>query len=352
MKTFQNPEYFAFTNHFNKSLLKSRIAMMNRTKSKWLGLGKYGLFIGMFWLCAAFTKPYRAEVAAKIVEKVPELKLVFAGETVSLPPLRNFIFEAPPKRVSATKYVIYKDNKLYWVVTPKVTFKDLTAIQLEFQKSGVKFFVKQMKYDPLGFYLSEISIKTSFLKGTGGCATDDLKAVDKPISAFGGWIQAGNETCGISDNSWDPVFDKIVEQDKNAVEKWIIDHQSDYGKAKEEEKRHEEDALLQDVRREFYQNPLKAHNGFTKLGEDALQYIFQSGARNRVYFGSKGEFRVENFYKTSDFIIDSQASTLEQAEQLTFDKIRTVACYVVYADSTRQSTRRTVAIVTHPTNQP
>ncbi len=325
--------------------------MMNRKKSKWLGVGKYGLFIGMLWLCAAFTKPYRAKVAAKIVEKVPELKAVLETTSASLPTLNDFVFETPPKPISATKYVIYKDNKLYWVVTPKVTFKDFTAIQLEFQKSGGKFFVKQMKYDPLGFYLSEISIKTSFLKGGGSGATDDLKAVDKPISAFGGWIQAGDKSLGISDNSWDPIFNKIVEQDKNVVEKWIIDHQSEYGKAKEEEKRQEEHALLENVRREFYKNPLKAHNGFTEFGQDALQYIFQSGARNRVYFGSKGEFRVENFYKTSDFIIDNQASTLEQAEQLTFDKIRTIAFYVVYTNSTRQSNRTTVAIVTHPSKK-
>ena len=205
--------------------------MMNRKKSKWLGVGKYGLFIGMLWLCAAFTKPYRAKVAAKIVEKVPELKAVLETTSASLPTLNDFVFETPPKPISATKYVIYKDNKLYWVVTPKVTFKDFTAIQLEFQKSGGKFFVKQMKYDPLGFYLSEISIKTSFLKGGGSGATDNLKAVDKPISAFGGWIQAGDKSLGISDNSWDPIFNKIVEQDKNVVEKWIIDHQSEYGKA-------------------------------------------------------------------------------------------------------------------------
>lgn len=340
-----------FTNHFNQSLLKNRITMMNRTKSKWLGLGKYGVFIGMLWLCGAFTKPYRAEVAAKIVEKVPELEVVLQPKVAEKAVFNDFVFEALPKPVSATKYVIYRGNRLYWVVTPKVTFQDLAAIQKEFQKIGGKFFVKQMKYDPLGFYLSEVSIKTAYLKGGGSCATDDLKVVDKPISAFGGWIQPENKTCGISDNSWDSMFDKIVEQDKNAIEKWMNDRQSDYGKAKEEAKRQEEDALLQDISREFYKNPLKAHNGFTKLGEDALQYIFQSGARNRIYFGSKGELRVENFYQTADFIIDNQVSTLKQAEQLTYDKIRTVACCVVYTDSTRQSTRRTVAIVTHNYNK-
>ncbi|MEI7586500.1 hypothetical protein [Runella sp.] len=35
MKTFTNPEHFAFTNNFNKSLLHSRITMMNRQSSWW-----------------------------------------------------------------------------------------------------------------------------------------------------------------------------------------------------------------------------------------------------------------------------------------------------------------------------
>lgn len=163
--------------------------MMNKAKSSWKALGKYGVFIGMLWVCAAFTKPYRAEVAAKIVEKMPELEAVLQPKVIEKPALNDFVWEKQntiTKLVSKTKYVVYKDNKLYWVVTSKVTLKDINAIQREFEKVGGVFFVKQLKYDPLRYYLSEISVRTSFLKGGGICATDDLKAIEKPIPAFGG----------------------------------------------------------------------------------------------------------------------------------------------------------------------
>ncbi len=334
-------------NHFNKSLLKTRIEMMNKTKTRWKGIGKYFAFVGMLWLCAAFTKPYRAKIAAKVVAKVPELKAILESETpVKTDSSRT---EQAPKNgpTSKTKYVIYKGDKLFWVITPKVTFKDLEAIQQEFKKAGGVFFVKQMKYDPLGFYLTEISIQTSYLKSGGGCATDDLKEIDKPIAAFGGWIDAKKGTCGISDNSHDPVFAAIAEQDKKVVEKWINDHAADYNKSKKEEKRREDEALLDEIRYKYYRNPLRAANGFTQFGQEALQYIFQACARNRIYFENEGALRVENLYKDAAFSIDNQASTLQEAELLTFDKIRTVVCYVVYTDSTRQAAQRTVAIITH-----
>jgi len=180
MKFLFDSDCFTFTNrfggpHFNQSLLKSRIAMMNRTKSRWLGVVKYGVFIGMLWLCAAFTKPYRAKVAAKIVEKMPELKLVFERPTPSLSPLKDFVFNtpAPPEEqsvvpiistpkdtfTSATKYVIFKDNKLHWVVTPTMNFDDFLAIQEEFEKAGATFYVRMINYDPLHYYLSWINLQ-------------------------------------------------------------------------------------------------------------------------------------------------------------------------------------------------
>ncbi|WP_428657989.1 hypothetical protein [Runella sp.] len=353
MKLITNPQHFSFTNHFNQSLLKTRIEMMNRRKSSFKAVFKYGFFIALIWLSAAFTKPYRQEIALKIAEKMPELKPVLAPSKEILQSQSTEIEKVSQNvPVSKTKYVVYKDDKLYWVVTPKVTLNDLTAIQQEFKKAGGVFFVKQMKYDPLGVYLSEITIKTSYAKGGGSGQTDDLKAIDKPISSFGGWINPKNRSCGISDNSWDPVFNKIVEQDTKEIEKLINDHQTDSNKAKKEEKNRQDESFFYDARHKFYSNPLKTPNGLTILTQEALQYIFQTCARNRIYFEEEGEFRVENLYKNAEFIVNNQPSSLQQAELLTFDKIRAVACYTVYSDSTRQSARRTVAIVTHNYSKP
>ena len=373
MKPFQNPAQFAFTNHFNRSLLKSRIAMMNRTKSKWLGVGKYGIFIGMLWLCAAFTKPYRAEVAAKIVEKVPELKMVFERPTASLPSLKDYVFEVPATEkqtvapmasvsrdtlVSQTKYVIYKDNKLHWVVTALMGFNDFLAIHEEFEKVGATFYVRQVKYDPLRYYLLGMNLKTSFLKDGEDCYTEISGEGQKPIATFGGWVAIEGGRAEINKAFVDNQFSAVVAEDKEKVDKWLTSHSAEYRKAEEEAERYKLEAELRNyeaqwrgVTNNFYSNPLKTPNGIVKFRPDALQYLCQMGARNRVYFEER-ELRIENLYKSSDFILNNQPSTLQQAEKLTIDEIRYVVSYALYTDSTRQSAHRTLYIFTKDSAKP
>ena len=181
MKFLFHPEHFTFTHrfggpHFNKSLLKSRIEMMNRTKSKWLGLGKYGLFIGMLWFCAAFTKPYQVKVAAKIVEKVPELKEFAENKTTIKPTLKDVVFQEtslnkktkitkatlpPPvdKLVSQTKYVLFKEGYIEWILTPMIKRSDFVAIQKEFHKINYVFSVTHIEYDPLSHHLLDAGLR-------------------------------------------------------------------------------------------------------------------------------------------------------------------------------------------------
>jgi hypothetical protein len=375
MKTFQNPSQFAFTNrmgvsHFNQSLLKSRIAMMNREKSKWLGLGKYGVFIGMLWLCAAFTKPYRVKVAAKIVEKVPELKMVFERPTASLPSIKDLVFKEPVARekqevipitsipqdtfVSQTKYVIYKDNKLHWVVTPTMDFEEFLAIHEEFEKVGATFFVKQTKYDPLHHHLLGMNLKTSFLKDGEDCYTEISGVRQEPIAAFGGWVAIEGGTAEISKTSFDSQFGAVVAEDKEKVDKWVTAHWSEYRQLKQEEERlviQVGNNQGQEVRKRFYSNPLKTPNGITEFYPDALQYLCQMGARNRIYFEER-QLRIENLYKSSDFILNNQPTTLQQVEKLTIDEIRYVVSYALYTDSTRQSAHRSLYIFTKDSIKP
>lgn len=175
-----------FTNHFNNSLLKSRIAMMNRTKSKWLGLGKYGLFIGMLWLCAAFTKPYQAQIAVKIVEKVPELALALPSKTADKAVFNDFVWKKPleklskdsvqiavetpiiaeadtQKLISSTKYVVYSPNALHFLITPKTSFEDLVKIRQELHRNRMGFEVLAWQMDSMGLYLQKVQLS---IKGT------------------------------------------------------------------------------------------------------------------------------------------------------------------------------------------
>jgi hypothetical protein len=357
MKFLFHPSQFTFTNrfggpHFNNSLLKSRIEMMNSAKSKWLGLGKYAVFIGMLWLCAAFTKPYRAKVAAKIVEKVPELQSVLKQSTASLPKLNDFVFEAPTTHekqivapitsllqdtlVSETKYVIYRDKKLYWIITPKSTLKDLADIQREFKKAGCTFLVKQVKFDPLGYFLLDIGIKSASTVEKGQCQTTGSLETGKPISSFGGMIQIGGGFCSLGAYSSENELKQIAQEDEKEVEEWFNAHRYEYLKMEFQEKRKETG------------NGKKV--SFSEFKTEGLQYLFQTGARNQIYFEANGQLQIENFYKDAEFVIDNKTVTIEQIQNLNVKDISTVLCYAWYEDSKYRIVKRSFAVFT--TNSP
>ena len=177
---------------------------MNRTKSKWLGLGKYGLFIGMLWLSAAFTKPYQAEVAAKIVEKVPELALALPPKTAEKAAFNDFVVEKSlnkpqkdttqltvktpttveadtQKLVSATKYVVYKDNHLHFLITAKTRFEDLVRIRQELDRNGMSLEVLAWQMDSLGRYVRKAEIVVKSLSGSPRLIARGKDMESKPI---------------------------------------------------------------------------------------------------------------------------------------------------------------------------
>ena len=231
MKTLTSPEHFTFTNHFNQSLLKSRIAMMNKRKSNWKAFGKYGLFIASIWVSAAFTKPYRAKVAAQIVEKVPELEAVLTPKTKHETIFNDFIFEAPvrssldstsfsdiqnpvvtntdtQKYISATKYIIYKNDALYWLITPKTTMEDLVDMKKEFVKHNQTFEVSGFQLDPLNSFIISVEAKGN------GCGYKSFipDNYDKPVSSHGGYVSLTKKSCGTLDSQKMPDELKVLAQ--------------------------------------------------------------------------------------------------------------------------------------------
>jgi hypothetical protein len=68
-------------------------------------------------VCAAFTKPYRAKVAAQIIENIPELKLVLQPEITKAPALNDFVLEKPLNQWS-------KDSLQVTVNTPSIAEAD------------------------------------------------------------------------------------------------------------------------------------------------------------------------------------------------------------------------------------
>lgn len=348
MKTFTSPEHFTFTNQFNQSLLKSRIAMMNKRKSSWEAVGKYGLFIASIWVCAAFTKPYREEVQKIIVQKVPELKDVLtshqthpsphfndfelAPAPVAIPELTSIAFS--DTLVSKTPYVVFQNNRLYWLVTPKCTLQDLANIQDEFRKIGWNFSVDQIKFDPFSHFITAIDLTTAWAKNDrkSQCQSkiDDTK---KPIALTGGSIEIAKNYCSAG-RTYTAIASlaELAQKDEQDINHWLDDHRYEL------------------LKRE-YQARLKTPNqekkvSFSEFKESGLNYLCQTGARNQIYFNSDKQLQIERFYRDALFIIDNQTSTLEDAEKLTIHHLYAVHCYAWYDDENPQIIKRTFAIFT------
>ncbi|MEI7586501.1 hypothetical protein [Runella sp.] len=124
MKTFTNPEHFAFTNrfggpHFNKSFLQRRISMMNQPHSTWMTAVKYLLLVPAFFIVFSFSKPY-----------------ILA--------------------TSQTKYLVQTDEAIEWVITPKIKMADLVKIQEAIEAHGGIFEISSYQLDPLKLYVQRL----------------------------------------------------------------------------------------------------------------------------------------------------------------------------------------------------
>ncbi|MBB3836546.1 hypothetical protein FHS57_000528 [Runella defluvii] len=349
MKTFTSPEHFTFTNHFNQSLLKSRIAMMNKRKSSWKAFGKYGLFIASIWMSAAFTKPYREEVQKIIVQKVPELETVFTSTQTS-PIVHFYDFKLAPAPVSTaeiastalsdtlfskTPYVVFQNNRLYWVLTPKCTLQDLANIQDEFRKIGWNFSVDQIKFDPLSHFITAIDLTTTWAhndkKSQCQSRIDDT---NKPIAITGGSIEIAKNFCSAGRSyAAAASLAELTKKDEQEVNHWIHSHRYEL------------------LKRE-YQARIKAITqgkkvSFSEFKESGFNYLCQTGARNQIYFSPEKQLRIESFYREALFIIDNQTSTLEDAEKLTINNLYAVHCYAWYDDENSQIIKRAFAIFTN-----
>ncbi|AEI49960.1 M56 family metallopeptidase [Runella slithyformis] len=225
LRTTLSADKQTFTSHFggpnfNKSFLKARIEMMNKANSKWMGIGKYFAFVGMLWLCAAFTKPYREEVTKKVASQVPALKAILESVPAPKAAFNDFVWDEPLTEirkdslslelnvpltveadtqtlVSSTKYITYEKGVLHWLITPKTTLEDFVEMKKEFAKRDLRFEVTEVKMDPLNTFI--IGITAGAFRNEGSGATIRTYAPEdsiRPIPSRGGYISIGKSGFG------------------------------------------------------------------------------------------------------------------------------------------------------------
>ncbi len=325
LRTTLSADKQTFTNninapHFNKSFLKERIEMMNKSNSKWKSIGKYFAFVGMLWLCAAFTKPYREEVAAKVAAKVPELKLVLNPKTAEEAVFNDFVLEKPlnkrqkdttqmvvetpasvkadtQKLISATKYVVYEDKTLHWVITPKTTLEDFFAMKQEFKKHHLELEIREMKMDPMQSFLQRVSVKSNRPNG-GSCSWDEGDDILKPIDSHGGYMTIVPGGCGTTDKeNMHPTLKTISEQDektanedfyKNRIEYLIIETDSKTGAG-----------------------------GSTNMRRKSLEYYKEKGKKSGLLNLKENDFlQVAETHRNDIILLNGKSATLEEVEKI------------------------------------
>lgn len=196
MKTLTNPEHFSFTNrfggpHFNKSLLKTRIEMMNKVHTTWKAVGKYALFVPIFLIVFSFSQPY--------ITPNPQ-----------------------------TKYLIQTENAIEWVITPKITMKDLIKIQEAIETHGGTFEVTSYQLDPLHLYVQQMVTRQSTEKSGGSSHYGNPYSL-RPISC--GFLKLDLKTNKIIHHIREsPLADlqKVVLEDRAEAEKAYNENALEY----------------------------------------------------------------------------------------------------------------------------
>lgn len=187
MKTLTNPAYFSFTNrigesHSNKSLLKSRIEMMNR-QSSWRSWWRY-VAIGMVLF---FTV---------MCQNISEQAIPVEGgsdKTGNSSTSGIILGEDNSKKVGDTRYLVSKNGKLYGVITPYATEKDIEEIGKILAKYHVPFQLLGVQRDEEGriFQIKDVVL--------GDYGSEAMKVVKKQKSL-------GNLKLAFFDFCYDPEF--------------------------------------------------------------------------------------------------------------------------------------------------
>nr|WP_293837284.1 M56 family metallopeptidase [uncultured Arsenicibacter sp.] len=178
------------TNHFSKSDLKKRITMINKPHSRWYQTFNYLLLMGTtLMVMSAFVKP-KAEAIARtlplITPAVPETKAIAAHPSRPETPKRPDMKKGTTQ-TAAFKYIYQSKGQIHWLVTPKNSFEDLTMARAELAKLGLKLEIRDLKFDQLYTYISQLQARIVTAEGVSGTVDNEQGLNHKPIHC---WIMS------------------------------------------------------------------------------------------------------------------------------------------------------------------
>ncbi|RRB12506.1 hypothetical protein [Larkinella knui] len=244
----REPAQFRFVNQFGPRFLKNRIQMMNRaTRSRrsWLVYVVLFAVTGLVTAVAAVEKQQKApltwikkkpEASSKPVavhsvmirqrHLVADLEAVqkpveelVAKPVVSLPDSAQILEEVPTVKIEKqSRYVAQKGKLVYWVITPKMSFADLTELKQTIEKlTSFTFDYNRITFDPFQVYIDAIAVKVHKEKGSAGSVYEGDES-DQPIKSIGGYLaESGSLGMGLSSFGMPESLQQLVKEDEKAA---------------------------------------------------------------------------------------------------------------------------------------
>ncbi|MRS61460.1 hypothetical protein [Larkinella terrae] len=130
-----------------------------------------------------------------------------------------------------SRYVVQKGDSLYWAITPKMSFNELTKLKQTIEKlTQYTVGFTQIKFDPFQLYIDIIDVSV-YAKSGGSGSTSDGDENDGPIKSIGGYLtHKGDLSIGELDDqdNMPAVLKQLVENDEKAVAKLIAEKRIDY----------------------------------------------------------------------------------------------------------------------------
>ncbi len=211
------------TNSFSASQLHDRIRMINRQRSRWFHALKYPVVMVLsLSVVTAFARHKAEQMATQVAVPVAQsvrvspADVITASEHVLSSPIPSNtertsviaktlvrsvglatvnptekITPADSAQASQSRLVVYRDNVLYWIITPKTSLEDLSGLQHELNKHNHKLQLRQIKYDPSFSYIDQIDVTIAKIGGGSASSCDTTTDGKKPITTIAGYVLIG-----------------------------------------------------------------------------------------------------------------------------------------------------------------
>jgi hypothetical protein len=301
----------------------------------------------MLWLCAAFMKPYQAQMALKIVEKVPELKLILSPKTAEKIVLNDFVWNKSlnkpqkdtvqmetvnpsaaetdtQKFISSTKYVVYTPNKLHFLITAKTTFEDLVKIRQELDRHGLSLEVLAWQLDSLGRYLRKVEVVVRGFSSFPKVISRGVDSVSKPIAPIAAILQL-KQMKFRGENSTMNIFGETPE-DKSLKELTFLDKEFAGFDVRWSQSVYE--IYLKNRQRGFYNIPITLFTAKSLRKENDVQ--FQRAFAIMTNEEQKEVLKVNPSLKNAKFRLNDNPAFLADIEDISPEKFIKAVKYEVY----------------------